>query len=189
MESNMISLNEVATQSGFGRLVGISQPAVNEKVSDGLLPVNGTYQQWLNIYCERLREEAAGRSGEDQVCLTRERARLTKGQADKVERENAIENELKRDVSVLTEVLAQMSTKIAGKLEAIPVRIKREAGDVPREALEIIEQVIVDVRNIAYSIELDWESFDEMEEAARVGEEGTGIPESAGTVAHVSVGG
>lgn len=139
-------------------------------------------------FIEYQREIAAGRGGDDQFNLTRERARLTREQANKAARDNEIEELTKRDISVLTEVLAQMSTKIASKLEAIPVRIKREASEVPRDVMEIIEKIIVDVRNIAFSIELDWEGFDEMEEATRSGESWDGAVESSETTSPVPVG-
>lgn len=63
-------LNQKASQSGFGRLVGVSQQAISNQVHAGVLQDGGTYGEWLVQYCERLRTEAAGRSGDTDKRLT-----------------------------------------------------------------------------------------------------------------------
>jgi len=138
-------------------------------------------------YVRHMREVASGRG--DQYELTRERTRLVKEQADAEERKNLEADLVVRHIDVLTAVLSQTSVKIAAKLEAILVRIKREVGDLPPKALEIIETTIIDARNQAEAMELDWEYFDEMEEAARGGEEGSSSPESTGALEGVAVDG
>ncbi|MFS1525638.1 hypothetical protein ACL7TT_16245 [Microbulbifer sp. 2304DJ12-6] len=60
-----ICLDDQATQSGFARLVGTSQPAIAKHVQAGVLPQGATYGVWLQAYCERLRTEAAGRLASD----------------------------------------------------------------------------------------------------------------------------
>jgi len=66
-------LDTKATQTGFGELVGTSQQAISKHVDSGKLIKDGTYRDWIIAYCERLREEAAGRAGDDQKSLTRAR--------------------------------------------------------------------------------------------------------------------
>jgi len=68
-------LNEKANQSSFGRLVGISQPSVKDFVDKGVLIPGQSLQHWLLQYCERVRNEAAGRGGDDQKSLTRARTK------------------------------------------------------------------------------------------------------------------
>ncbi|MCV6590779.1 MAG: hypothetical protein OIF57_17410 [Marinobacterium sp.] len=63
------SLNAKASQTGFAKLVGISQPAVNGRVQSGQLHKGGTYREWLLAYVDDLREKAAGRGGEEQASV------------------------------------------------------------------------------------------------------------------------
>jgi len=64
-------LDEKATQTGFAGLIGISQPAVAGRVRDGRLPEGGTYLEWLQVYCEDLREVAGGRNDEQDFKQSR----------------------------------------------------------------------------------------------------------------------
>lgn len=88
MTAKRIDLTAPATQSGFGEIVGVSQQAIADRVKSGVLPREGTYGEWLYLYCEQLRKEAAGRSGEAQEQLTQ--ARIEES------RENAAEKKQRR---------------------------------------------------------------------------------------------
>ena len=66
-------LDQQATQTGVGDLVGASQQAISKHVYAGTLEMGQTYRDWLRQYCEKLRDEAAGRGGEDNINLTRAR--------------------------------------------------------------------------------------------------------------------
>ena len=66
-------LNTQATQSSFARLVGVSKQAIQKNAQRLGLPQHGTHGEWLLIYCESLRQEAAGRGGQDQNNLTKQR--------------------------------------------------------------------------------------------------------------------
>ena len=59
-------LDKRATQSGFARLVGVSQASIWKHVGRSL-HMGGTYRTWLLAYCEHLRFEAAGRSDINQA--------------------------------------------------------------------------------------------------------------------------
>ena len=65
--------NEAASQSSFSRLVGVSQQAISQLVTKGVLPRNGTYGDWLTIYIDRLRTEAAGRAGDNSDSVQQQR--------------------------------------------------------------------------------------------------------------------
>jgi len=73
-----IQLSDEATQSGFARLVGTSRQAINKHFEKGILPKGHSYLDWLLIYCDRLRDEAAGRGGDQQSTLTAVRIEETK---------------------------------------------------------------------------------------------------------------
>lgn len=61
----MIDLSAKAKQVEFAELVGVSQPAIAKHMQGGTLADGGTYAEWLRAYCDRLREEAAGRVQSD----------------------------------------------------------------------------------------------------------------------------
>lgn len=70
------------TQAAFGELVGITQQSVSGLVSAGVLKPGATAGAWLLAYCDRLRDQAAGRLGStpDGLDLVQERAMLARHQ-------------------------------------------------------------------------------------------------------------
>lgn len=80
--SDVVDLTETATQTAFSRLVGVSQQAISDKVHAGVLKDGGTLGDWLLAYCERLRIEASGRSGEESQSLTRARTDEARASAE-----------------------------------------------------------------------------------------------------------
>lgn len=71
---SVINLDERIDQSIFGQLVGVSQQAISKLIAKDVLHKDGTLKQWLSAYCSRMREEAAGRGGDDQYNLSKARA-------------------------------------------------------------------------------------------------------------------
>lgn len=71
------------TQREFADHVGVSQPLVSDLLRRGVLPRDGTLDQWRLAYCKHLREQAAGRQSDGgELDLVAERARLTHHQAN-----------------------------------------------------------------------------------------------------------
>ena len=76
------------TQAQFAKHFGVSTPAVCDLMARGIVPRDASLEDGCKAYTKHLREKAAGRGeGEDDGELTREKTRLTKAQADKVELE------------------------------------------------------------------------------------------------------
>lgn len=74
-------LDQPATQTGFAQLIGMSQQAVSKQLEKGVLTPGKTNREWLHEYCNRLRDEAAGRGGNEQETLTRSRTREAQANA------------------------------------------------------------------------------------------------------------
>jgi len=146
-----IQLDQSVTQEEFAEIVGASQPAISGWVASGFLPEGATLGEWLRIYCQRLRETAAGRAGE----LSEERARLARAQAENVEMKNAILRREYAPVALLEEAVARTARQMAGILEALPVKLKRAAPMLSADELELVEREIVALRNQAASARLD----------------------------------
>lgn len=111
----MQELEKKATQAGFARLIGVDRSAVNRM---DYLPEGGSFQEWLTVYCERLREIAAGRGGEDQYELTAERARLAHHQANKTELEEqelrGVLVKVEEVVDIWTNSISNCKTRLLG---------------------------------------------------------------------------
>ena len=71
--SDFKCLDAKATPTKFALLVGVSQQAISERKNRSALKDGGTLLEWLRQYCNAIREEAAGRSGDDQKNLTQAR--------------------------------------------------------------------------------------------------------------------
>ncbi|WNZ56995.1 hypothetical protein ACJJIQ_05085 [Microbulbifer sp. ANSA003] len=136
------SLNDQATQSGFARLVGTSQPAIAKHVQAGVLPQGSTYSVWLQVYCERLRTEAAGRQANEarnqKDLADADKARMS---AEKIRRELYREDQLIVDVESVRKVMVEWSTigknEFLGAVESILIAIESQhAITVDREPLQ-----------------------------------------------------
>lgn len=152
----MFDLSSQVSQQAFGALVGISQPAVSDLISRGVLVNGGAAGEWLIAYCAHIREIAAGRATNGDLDLATERARLASEQADKVAMQNAIMRREYAPVSLLAHSVAKTGRQIAVILEAIPVQLKRRSS-ISIEDLEYITTDIVKARNLAACMRLDLE--------------------------------
>lgn len=150
----MIDLKEKVTQSAFGELVGISQPAVSDLLSRGVITAGQPAGEWLKAYCHHLREQAAGRAAAGELDLAGERAALAKVQRERIEMQNAVTRKELAPVTVIEEVLARVGRQIVGILESIPVQLKRRSS-LTADDLDFITREIVKARNLAASIELE----------------------------------
>ncbi|AXK39630.1 terminase small subunit [Crenobacter cavernae] len=157
------SLSRQGYQAEFGQLVGISQPAVSDLISRGILAQGAYLSDWLLSYCAHIREQAAGRASSGDLDLVQERARLAKEQADKVAMLNA---RLRRELApvwVLEIALAGVARQVAGVLEAIPVNLKRNSDTISTKDLDFITREIITARNLAASVEFNWDELDGQE--------------------------
>lgn len=59
-------LTQKATQSGFARLMGVSQQAIGKQCEKGVLKSGESYLDWLRDYSGNLRDQAAGRAADAQ---------------------------------------------------------------------------------------------------------------------------
>jgi phage terminase Nu1 subunit (DNA packaging protein) len=146
-----VDLQATCTQEAFGRLVGISQQAVSDLASRGVLTAGQTIGTWLLAYCAHIREQAAGRSESE---LTSERARLAREQADRVAMHNALRRKEVAPVAILEEVLAHVARQISARLDALVPELKRCIPDLPPEALQLVGERVAVVRAAAAGVRL-----------------------------------
>ncbi|SAI58958.1 Phage DNA packaging protein Nu1 [Bordetella ansorpii] len=151
-----MDLSQPVTQAAFGSLVGISQPAVSDLLSRGVLTQDEPAAVWLVEYCTHLREVAAGRQGDDGgLDLVSERARLAAAQADKFEMANAVTRKELAPVALIEQVLSKAGSRVAAILDAIPGNCKRLQPELGAAAMHSIRKEIARARNCAAAVSLD----------------------------------
>lgn len=150
----MIDLSEKISQSEFGAMVGISQPAVSDCIARRVLLPGASAGEWLLCYCRHLREVAAGRQGDGDGDLVAERTRLAKEQADKIAMQNAVERRELAPVAAMELVLAQVGSKVGKILDTVPGMVRRRVPGAGAEVIEAIAGDIAKCRNMIAGMKL-----------------------------------
>ena len=146
------NLEAKATQQTFATLVGVTRSAVVAAVSEGILTPGQSYKEWLLAYCKRLREMAAGRYSAGELDLTEERARLARAQSERIEMENAVKRGELAPIDTLRDAIIPAMTQISALMDAIPVKLKREAPHLTASDLEIVKREIASAMNLAAQV-------------------------------------
>ncbi|MGD9835727.1 MAG: hypothetical protein AB7U92_23500 [Piscinibacter sp.] len=131
-------------QQDFAELVGISQQAVSQLIQKGALEPGDTLDRWLLAYCERLRDQAAGRDADGS--LAKERAALARVQRVGQEIRNNKEMGEWAPIGLLGDVLALASQAVTDRFDSLEGSIRKACPDLPGEALNQIRRVIVNAR-------------------------------------------
>jgi terminase small subunit / prophage DNA-packing protein len=147
-----LNLEAKATQQTFATLVGVTRSAVVAAVSEGILTPGQSYKEWLLAYCKRLREMAAGRYSAGDLDLTEERARLARAQSERIEMENAVKRGELAPIDTLRDAIIPAMTQISALMDAIPVKLKREAPHLTATDLEIVKREIANAMNLAAQV-------------------------------------
>ena len=144
----LIDLSDVATQAQLAMVVGVTQQAISAQMSDGRLPAGGTLGELLLAYCERLREQAAGRMGETMgLDLVQERAALAREQRIGYEMKNAVARREYAPVGLLADVLGVASSAVVDRFDHLESMLAKSCPDLPDEAKTAVLTVIADARN------------------------------------------
>lgn len=164
-----MDLTQSCTQAMFGELVGMSQQAVSDLMSRGVIKPGDAVSCWLIKYCQHLREQAAGRMASGELDLASERARESKERADKLAMQNAVTRCELAPVHVIEEVLSRAGSRVAGILDAIPGALRRRLPVLTAEDVKLIEQEIARARNLAAAVSLkDLEIDDQQADGALI---------------------
>lgn len=149
-------LSLLMTHEEFAAIVGVSRQAVDDLARRGVLRRGAPAGEWLLAYTGKLREEAAGRSVE----LTQERARYDRARADHQEMVNEERRGKLVKTAMLEEILVEVARRIAGILERVDVRLRREAG-LDAKARSVVQHALVQARNEAATLTLPLEELAE----------------------------
>lgn len=139
----LTGVNQPTTQEEFAARVGISQQRVGQLLAEGVLQPGGSFGQWLLAYCERLREQAAGRGQE----LTIERAALARSQRIGQDLKNAVAQREFAPVGLLADVLAAASSAVVDRFDALSGDLARLCPHLDDASRTQVLSVIASARN------------------------------------------
>lgn len=130
-------------------MIGVSEARVSQLVSELVIAKGDSAGAWLLAYCERLRDQAAGRMGSEAggLDLAQERAALARSQREGVDIRNAVLRGQYADVSLLAEVLATASQAVAQRFDHLPGLVRKACPDLPPQAADAVMAVIAAARN------------------------------------------
>ena len=146
-------------------VVGVSQQAISAMMGEGKLPPDGTLGHLLAAYCQRLRDQAAGRLGESMgLDLVQERAALAREQREGQAIKNAVARKEYAPVGLLADVLGQAASAVVGRFDQLEGTLRKACPNLPDEAKTAVLQVIASARNewIRSPVKLVSESVDAM---------------------------
>jgi len=161
----MVDLSMKMNQAQFGELIGVSQQAVSDLMTRGVLSAGAAGGVWLREYCSHIREMAAGRVAAGDLDLATERAGLARAQRKKIEMQNQVTRKELAPSYLLEEILARAGTKAAAILDTIPGMIKRRVPSLTADDVAAIAREVAKARNIAASISLSNLDEDEPDSA------------------------
>ena len=147
-----MNLLDTSTQADFGELVGISQQAVSEHLSAGVLTPGDAAGMWLMDYCSHLREQAAGRGADGE--LAHQRSELAKVSRQRAEIRLALERKESAAVNLLEQVIAHVGSQIRDHLQALPPTLKMRCPNLTADDLKVIETVTFETLNLAAHMSL-----------------------------------
>jgi phage terminase Nu1 subunit (DNA packaging protein) len=144
----MIDHSAPATQATLGSIVGVTQQAISAMVTAGALPASGTLGEQLLAYCERLREQAAGRMGEDVgLDLVQERASLAREQRISQRLKNDIARGEYAPIGLLSDVLGMASSAVVDRFDQLEGALRKACPTLADDAKATVMQVIASARN------------------------------------------
>lgn len=143
----MIRLDQVISQQEFGGLIGVSQPAVSQMLTKGILSPSGTVGQWILEYCSHMREVAAGRATDGSIDLPTERALLAREQRIGQKIKNSVALGAYAPIEALTDVLANASQAAVDHFDQIPAGLNRVCPDMDLNTRDLIMTTIANARN------------------------------------------
>ena len=142
-------LEQQVSQAEFAQMIGVSEARVSQLVADGVIVRGDTAQAWLVAYCERLRDQAAGRASASVggLDLVQERAALAREQRIGQAIKNGVARKEYGPVGLLADVLGTASSAVVDRFDHLEGMLAKSCPDLPEEAKTAVLTVIADARN------------------------------------------
>lgn len=118
-------------------------------MGEGKLPPDGTIGELVHAYCQRLRDQAAGRMGDTVGGLdpAQESAALKRSQRIGQDLKNAVVKREYAPIGLLADILGQASSAVVDRFDQLEGALKKACPDLPDEAKSTVMQVLASARN------------------------------------------
>lgn len=142
-------LDQSTSQADFAEMVGISEARVSQLMADGVMPRSGTVHDWLLAYCDRLRDQAAGRAGTETggLDLVQERAALAREQRIAQELKNQTARGEYAPIGLLADVLAQAASSVVDRFDLLEGTLRKSCPGITDEVLLATLGIVSSARN------------------------------------------
>lgn len=142
-------LDQSCSQAEFAEMVGLSEARVSQLVADGVIPRGETAHNMLLAYCERLRDQAAGRAGSEVggLDLVQERAALAREQRIAQALKNQVARGEYAPIGLLADVLGSAAGAVADRFDQIEAALRKARPDMDEDLMLTIMSVVSAARN------------------------------------------
>ncbi|GAB2704070.1 hypothetical protein GCM10027195_03230 [Comamonas sediminis] len=143
-------LDALISQAEFAEIIGVSEARVSQLVSEGVIARGDTCAGWLLAYCERLRDQAAGRVGADGaggLDLVQERAALAREQRIAQAMKNKVASGEFAPIGILADVLGQAASGVVDRMDQLEGDLRKACPDLPEDARAVVLSVVAKARN------------------------------------------
>lgn len=137
------------SQAEFAEMIGVSEARVSQLIAERVIARGETAHEWLLAYCERLRDQAAGRAGSETggLDLVQERAALAREQRMGQAIKNAVARREYAPVGLLADVLGNAASAVVDRFDQLEGVLRKAVPDLPDEAKTAVMIVIANARN------------------------------------------
>lgn len=145
----MLDTDAPVVQSVVAAAVGVSKQAISALLSDGALPPCATNGELLLAYCDRLRQQAAGRMGGEigGLDLVQERAALARSQREAQDLKNAVARGEFAPIGLLADVLGRAASSVVDRFDQLEGALRKSCPDISDDVLLAVLGVNAAARN------------------------------------------
>lgn len=142
-------LDQTISQAEFAEMIGVSEARVSQILADGVISRGDTARGWLLGYCERLRDQAAGRAGSETggLDLVQERAALAREQRIAQELKNQVSRGEFAPIGLLADVLGMAAGSVVDRFDQLEGALRKSCPDISDEVLGSVLGVVTAARN------------------------------------------
>lgn len=142
-------MDQPISQAEFAEIVGVSEARVSQLVADGVIPRGETAHNMMLAYCERLRDQAAGRAGAETggLDLVQERAALARSQRIAQDMKNAVARGEFAPIGLLADALGRASSSVVDRFDQLEGSLRKAAPDISDDVLMVVLGVAASARN------------------------------------------
>jgi phage terminase Nu1 subunit (DNA packaging protein) len=145
----IIDMSAPVVQTVVAEVVGVSKQAISAMVQEGKLPACETMGQMISAYCERLRDQAAGRLGDEAggLDLVQERAALAREQRIAQKMKNDVASGEYAPIGLLSDVLGVASSAVVDRFDQLEGTLRKSCPGIDDEVMTVVMRVVASARN------------------------------------------